>query len=80
MIDTQHFVVHNAGVCEGESKTGFDIDIMQDASSLWIKQLLAKIISKHVELIANHGDKERVVEVNASSSVPVRALCVHTFT
>jgi len=73
-------VTYNAGECEGESKTGFDIDMMQAASGLWIKQLLAKIIAKHIELVANHGDKERVDEVSTSSPVLVRALCVHTFT
>ena len=63
-----------------QSKTCFDIDVMQAASPLWIKQLLPKIISKHIELIANHGDKDCVVEVNACSPVLIRALCIHTFT
>jgi len=39
---------------------------MLAASPVRIKQLLAKLISKQIELIANHGDKERIVEIGAT--------------
>jgi len=60
------FLVHNAGDCEGDTKIGFDIDMMQAASPVWIRQLLVKVISKHITLDANPGSKNRVVAVSAT--------------
>jgi len=59
-------MMRTAGECEGETKTNFNIDEMQAASPLWIRQLLAKVISKNIELAVNQGGKQRKVAVSAT--------------
>jgi len=59
-------LAHNAGECEGDSKTGVNFEVMQAASPFWTRQLLAKVISNQIELAANQGGKRHVVEVSVT--------------
>jgi len=75
-------MVCTAGVCEGDSQTGFDIDSMQAAATVWIQRLLAKLISKNIALAANQGGRQRVVAVRATGGylcfLSCDGLCIQT--